>query len=178
MSDTNNLFRLVTPFLDQMQILENALGDLRQKRQFVYATGEQLDNIGDILNVARNGLPDSEFVTALNNAIAFNNSCGTPNILINYTKAIVSGSILYYEPYPGVARIIIPVLPTPLYLLHNLFVLKPAGITLEIELSTALGLTWADEGAFSNPGYGLEEDGYSESHGYIGGIISEMMVHI
>ena len=53
MAFNNNMFRLIEPFMDEVQLIENTLSDLRLKRSLDAAQGQQLDGLGDVLGRPR-----------------------------------------------------------------------------------------------------------------------------
>ncbi|MCP3683336.1 MAG: DUF2612 domain-containing protein, partial [bacterium] len=84
-----NVEKLTTLFLKQVQDLEEANFSTLQQRGIYEAVGFQLDLIGKIVGLSRKGLEDEAYRAALLLKIAVNNADGTPESIIelmrNYT---------------------------------------------------------------------------------------------
>ena len=72
MAQADRLIALISIFVEQLQKMEYVLSDLKTKRWINDANGQQLDGLGQILNVARLGRTDVEYLAALKSEI-FNN---------------------------------------------------------------------------------------------------------
>lgn len=85
-------------YVDQIQLLENALWQLATLRTIDTGEGIQLDGIGDIVGQERQGLSDADYKPLLRARIKANNSEGTgPDIL-----AVADAAL--NEPGPGSIR--------------------------------------------------------------------------
>lgn len=84
-----NVEKLTTLFLKQVQDIEDANFSTLQQRGIYEAVGFQLDLIGKIVGLSRKGLDDESYRAALLLKIAVNNADGTPESIIelmgNYT---------------------------------------------------------------------------------------------
>jgi hypothetical protein len=105
-----NLAGLMTAFVEQIQDLENATFDLNEGRQLFNGTsfpavGTQLDGIGQIVGIARNGLDDMEYLVFILGKIAENFSDTTITTIVNIIKMLYNAPDLYVkEIFPaGVA---------------------------------------------------------------------------
>lgn len=81
-----NLVKLLTLFLNQTNDLEDANFSTLQERGIYEAIGFQLDLIGKIVGLPRNGLGDDDYRLALLIKIGVNTSDGTPNVMISLIK--------------------------------------------------------------------------------------------
>lgn len=59
--DSDRLKYILTAFSEQIQELEQAIFDLDAGRQIYNAEGEQLDLLGEIVGIERNGLEDDQY---------------------------------------------------------------------------------------------------------------------
>lgn len=100
---------LMTALVNQIQAIENAFYPLDAGRQLANAQGMQLDNLGTIVGIARNGLSDAEYLIFILGTIAENNSTGTDASITAIVKqlfAVSAGIIL--ELFPAEVAIQIP----------------------------------------------------------------------
>lgn len=177
MAESNKIFDLITPFINQVQNIEDMLDDLRKLRWIINATGLQLDNIGTIVDLSRQGMSDTDYRTAIYRKIQFNISSGQPETLIEYMELITEEAVDYTEPSPATARIDIFSLPDPISVLREIRGLKPVGVKIDFKYSEdkTLAFNFADENGHVSDGYGFLEDGYPETNGYTAGKISELI---
>lgn len=109
---------LYTSVLDQIQALEDAIFALDQGRQIWNGTstpaiGKQLDTIGLVVGIDRNGLSDAEYILFIFGKIAENFSDTTiPTILNIISYVFQAEKVLLQEYYP--ASIAMQVLGTPI----------------------------------------------------------------
>lgn len=90
-----NFAAILTAFVDQIQDLENAIFDLDAGRQLYNAVGVQLDQLGTLVGISRNGLDDAQYLLFILGKIGENFSDGTISrttaiyqILLNATQAM------------------------------------------------------------------------------------------
>lgn len=108
----------LTAFLQQMQDLENGLFPLDAGRQLFNGTsypavGLQLDNLGTLVGISRNGLSDAEYLLFILGTIAENNSDSTINSFLNVVNFIFNPDFaLIYQM--GMAEINLEVAGSPL----------------------------------------------------------------
>ena len=99
---------------DQIQLLENAFYALNEGRQLFNGTtypavGAQLDGIGTIVGVARNGLGDAEYLVFILGTIAENFSDTTIHAVSNVVSLLYqTPSLLLFEFFPAEVAIEIP----------------------------------------------------------------------
>lgn len=88
---------LMTAFVEQIQDLENAAYPLDQYRQLLSAYGQQLDNLGEIIGLKRNGLGDAEYLVLLLGTIAENNSDTTAPVLLYIVKTVFQAQNVFIK---------------------------------------------------------------------------------
>lgn len=104
---------LMTAFVDQIQDLEDAIYGLDSERQLANAIGQQLDGLGEIIGIKRNGLDDATYLLFLYGKIAENYSDTTINSIINIINFVFQAQVvLMQEVFP--AGLSIQVAGTPL----------------------------------------------------------------
>jgi hypothetical protein len=104
---------LLTAYMNEVQTLENALYPIDRLRQLAYAYGAQLDGLGEIIGIPRNGLSDSTYILFLYGKIAENFSDGTIPAIINVINYVFQAQVvIMQEVYP--AGISVQVAGTPL----------------------------------------------------------------
>lgn len=99
-----NLTAFITALVDQVQDLEDALFSLNDGRQLYNgnAQGAQLDGIGDIVGIKRNGLSDAEYLVFILGTIAENNSDTTLSIILSIlTLLLDTQTVLLFELFPA-----------------------------------------------------------------------------
>jgi|WetSurMetagenome_2_1015567.scaffolds.fasta_scaffold179602_2 hypothetical protein len=92
-----NLEGLLTAFVTQIQDLENAIYPIDQYRQLMFAYGQQLDNLGEIIGLKRNGLADNEYLVLLLGTIAENNSDTTAPVLLYIVKTVFQATNVFIK---------------------------------------------------------------------------------
>ena len=98
-SSLNNIISIISKQLD---ILEDELWNLIDKRSIETATGEQLDEIGIIVGESRLGRTDSEYRAAIQTRITINNAGGDRNTIIFIAKQLTGATkITLIESFPG-----------------------------------------------------------------------------
>lgn len=98
---------MFTAILQEIQALEDGLYDLDRGRQLwdgneIPAVGAQLDGIGEIVGIFRNGLTDEEYALFLFGKIAENFSQGLVSDIINVAAYLFQAPIMILQPiYPA-----------------------------------------------------------------------------
>lgn len=90
------MIALITALVDQIQDLENSIYSLDQGQQIFNGTtypavGAQLDGLGQIIGLTRNGLSDQEYLVLLLGTIAENNSDSTASALLTIVLTVFQG---------------------------------------------------------------------------------------
>jgi len=88
------LASLITGFVDQFQDLEDAIYSLDEGRQLAFAYGKQLDGIGELVGIQRNGLSDLEYLIFILGTIAENFSNTTLPTILNIANTIFEPAVL------------------------------------------------------------------------------------
>jgi hypothetical protein len=101
--NSKNLKALITAFSEQIQIIEDTLGDMNVLRYLPYATGQQLDNIGKIVGLPRPpGLSDAQYTLELYGQIKINTSQGQPEQAIQVFQLFTMvPQVRLFEFFPG-----------------------------------------------------------------------------
>lgn len=87
---------------DEANEIESAIFEVRDEYYLSTAVGVQLDNIGDILGLTRDGRDDESYRTLLEIKAEINLSAGTPESLIKTASAIYNAENVEYTPlYPA-----------------------------------------------------------------------------
>ena len=83
------------------QLLENSLWTLQTMRALATAEGVQLDGIGQIVDLARNGLSDADYFTWLTAKILALSSDGSADRLLDIGALIAAGTWVLGEYFPA-----------------------------------------------------------------------------
>lgn len=99
---------LVDALMGEVQLLEDAIYDLDAARSlFGHPEGAQLDKLGELIGVERNGLSDATYLSVLRGAISENNSDGTSATVVRaaanlfQAQAIFRKDVSSIGPWPG-----------------------------------------------------------------------------
>jgi hypothetical protein len=117
--DVTALGALESVLVDQIQILEDAIFSIDGGRQLFNGTdfpavGAQLDTIGEVVGIARNGLPDAEYLVFILGTIAENFSDTTRLTITTIATLLFQiSTLIYLDLYPAEVALEIPV-STPL----------------------------------------------------------------
>ena len=117
--DMTNFQKLIYAFCTEGQNIQDVLQELLTQRWLSTAVGQQLDNLGQIIGLARkSGQPDDTqtidnvlvigYRQDLQFQIFYNNSNATPEEIIYITKYITQADfVIYNEYYPAAYQVII-----------------------------------------------------------------------
>ena len=99
----NAIEGFLTPFIEQVQILEDVGFELYLDRWAATAVGDQLDVLGRIVGREREGRNDDDYRLWISAQILINRSSGTANELLTVIQLITSNNITQititeYEP--------------------------------------------------------------------------------
>jgi hypothetical protein len=155
-----NFEALLSAIVAPMQDIEDAAFAVLTERAIDTAIGAQLDAIGVIVGLARNGLTDDVYRRYLRAQIATNNSEGTTNEILNIARLVVHDltvSLVIVPHYPAAFSLVIAGagVTADIAAIVAAFVAraKSAGVRVDVEYSTV------DESAafsFANgPGLGF-----------------------
>lgn len=94
--------QILTAFVEQIQDIEEATFSLDAGRQLANASGEQLDQIGTLVNLERGGLSDALYFIFLQGTIAKNFSDTTLNTIRNELILLLDAEeLLIFENFPA-----------------------------------------------------------------------------
>jgi hypothetical protein len=96
-----NFRALITALVNQIQDLENAGFELLLERGLETAIGTQLDGVGSILNVLREGRSDDIYRIAIKARILLNSNNGSPEEIIDVLYLVSNIDIDFTEYYPA-----------------------------------------------------------------------------
>lgn len=135
---------LLSSYVAETQELENELFDLGDAFWVNTATGVQLDGIGEIVGIARDGADDTVYRIRIKARIFINLSSGTPNQILTLVRALLPAGVpaVIYTPYYPAA-----------------FAISVTGITLsEVSEISAAVIETTPVGVRSNFVYSLDTD--------------------
>lgn len=93
---------VLAALVQQIQDLEDAIYPLNQYRQLAYAVGEQLDGLGEIIGLARNGMDDDTYRLFLIGTIAKNYSDTTITTIDTILALLLEPEfLLIFETFPA-----------------------------------------------------------------------------
>lgn len=122
--DSNRFTALINGILENANDIETALFEIRDEFTIYTAVGVQLDVIGSIFSVDRNGLIDEDYRTEIQKKAILRYS-GEPESIIEAIKTIFGGTEVIYRPfYPGGYYI----LTDAILLSSQLDPINPAGV--------------------------------------------------
>lgn len=102
-----NIAAVITALVDPIQDLEDAIfgvaaGTLFYNGTTYPAAGTQLDNIGTIVGIQRNGLTDAEYLIFIIGQIVINNSDGSIPVMLNAANIFFDPALLLaFDMYPA-----------------------------------------------------------------------------
>lgn len=180
-ANSPKLQALVNAYSAQVQVLETAIWQAIYGHNLIptyngealpIAYGQALDDIGVIVGVARNGLSDTDYLTAISLQITINASDGTAIALYNILAILqklqsITGTVIIRDYYPASFTVSISNPTTPGQIANAIFLSKPAGVAANLE-------TWftPDEDLFVfSDSYGTviaNARGFDDSYGTTG----------
>lgn len=97
---------VVTAFTEQIQEIEDSFTDFYSRLNINSIRGQNLDNLGTIIGIARQGFDDNVYRTLLWAKLFSNISNGTANEIINIFKVLTNSSeIDFFEIQPATIQI-------------------------------------------------------------------------
>jgi hypothetical protein len=158
---------MFTAFLEQIQDIENGLYALEPQCQLwngttVPAVGAQLDGIGQIVGIPRNGLPDDEYALFLFGKIAENFSQDTVFDVINVAAYLFQAPIMLLQPiYPAgvVVEALGITIPPALWSLAASLVQGALGAGINLVVA---GSSFTNAFRFAGPGVTGSVNGFGE----------------
>ncbi len=108
--NSENLKAFIATMINRVQEADNMLFDLWQSRWIDNATGVQLDGLGAIIGVARDGYDDATYKIRIRARIQSNVSNGTADDVLRVAALLASStgvSLAYQDLYPAGFQIIL-----------------------------------------------------------------------
>ena len=97
-----NLVDYLTPFLTQLQELEDVFFDIRAILTNIEdQVGEQLDLLGRLVGQPREGRTDAVYILWIQARILVNKSSGLPDELLQVLRTLMANEISYEGSYPA-----------------------------------------------------------------------------
>ncbi len=101
-SDSVNLLKIISAISNVKQEIEHTILDLMDKRVLDNAEGQQLDNLGDLVGLPREGKTDDEYRTEIGTQIQINLSGGQSEILISVVSSLTNSTVVQLtDSYPA-----------------------------------------------------------------------------
>lgn len=131
---------LIRSIVDPCQAIEDNLIALLNLRSVETATGQQLDNLGEIVGQPRDGRTDEEYRLWIHARILANRSTGTPDDSIEIMKLIASeATTTLIEYYPAAYSVqAYGLTDDPHTVAEILQAVKPAGVHFWFESSSVV----------------------------------------
>lgn len=112
--ETSHHGMIIAVLADGIQALEDAIFALDRGRQLFDGTtfpaiGSQLDRIGELVGISRNGLPDADYLVFILGTIAKNTSDSTITAVVNIASLLFEvPTIIAFELFPAEMAFQIP----------------------------------------------------------------------
>lgn len=131
----DNIRIFLEAVMDLVQELEYVAFDLRDLRALDTAEGEQLDGIGEIVDLPRDGKTDEEYRSELGVKISINVSGGQPEVLIGVVASLTQATKVHtQEIFPATFIMHSDGEVIPANLIDLMKKLKPAGVAVQITI--------------------------------------------
>lgn len=166
--DKPDLVKYICALITSFQELEFVYGDLLSQRSLDSASGVQLDGLGDIVGVERQGLSDDKYRDVIRFQAAINASNGEPESLITATKQLTGGTdVILTELFPARALLFTNGDNVSTEIVRQLEDVAPAGVALELISSYASTTPFAfeAEGTSDPDSFGYNEPNDPSSGG-------------
>lgn len=164
------LLGLICSLITPLQELEFVYSDLWNKRWIDTAEGNQLEIIGEIVGLERQGMNDTEYRTALRFQIAINMSNGEWETMIAVTKELTDASFVrIQERFPAGIHLLSDGAAIPTNLMQLLEQSAPAGVrvTFSTTYTESPQFAYDIETATTDPdGGGYSEINQAATSGY------------
>lgn len=135
-SDSTNLQELIKVYTSQIQELETVFFDLLNNRTINNSSGQQLDNVGTLIDQDRLGYDDTTYLGLIYNKISQINSEGTIEELLSIFNILMNADKINLSE-PSVAHInIYAINSSPLISNDDIIIAinnsKPTGISVDL----------------------------------------------
>jgi hypothetical protein len=95
----DNLNKLIQVIAEEVQAMENTINDFHEQRSLSTASGIQLDNLGEYLNVERGTDSDDSYRARLQTEIQALNKGGQVEALITAYRSLISANKVVVDQY-------------------------------------------------------------------------------
>lgn len=158
-SDSPIVREILTIYLERLQAIEEVLDDIISQRSIDDAEGVQLDGLGEILGVKREGLSDIDFRNRLQIQKILNASEGTYPVVFDLWKRLLGSDQASITPeYPAGVALYSGVGISDFSIMDTLTQALPLTVTASITASFDEDPAFCFEGG-DGEGYGTTEDG-------------------
>ncbi len=145
---------LLTSYIRQIQYIEDATWQVAEDRWLTTAEGQQLDNLGDILQQPRTSSDDELYRSRLRARILINKACGTAEELIHLARMLVDEDATFelVEYFPNFVHMGLTIEADdigvePAELLSILSLARAATVTLELYYYLTNAFQFSDTGS-------------------------------
>lgn len=153
-----NLDKLLQVMVAEIQEAENELHELLTFRSVATASGEQLDVLGDIVGIDREGRTDSDFRDVIFLQIAINNGGGQESVLSALLDNLTDATVIdIWETFPAGLDIFINSDDLSLNTIQSLRRAIAATVSLQFAYTDG-GVPFAFEGDSYGEGFGSTAD--------------------
>ena len=157
-SESPILKEILTIYLERTQAMQDVLDDMLSQRSIDNAEGVQLDGLGEILGVKREGLSDVAFRERLQIQKILNASEGTYPVVFDLWKRLLGSNNANITPeYPAGVALYSGVGISDFSILDTLTQALPLTVTASITASFDADPAFCFEGGVGE-GYGTTED--------------------
>lgn len=104
---------LITPVLQQVQRLEDAVWSAIEDRMLDSSQGDQLDQYGRLVQEPRAGLPDILYRRAIEARVIANRSSGAVDELVKIVQILTSATQVRFISCPPMTSILVYFVPAP-----------------------------------------------------------------
>lgn len=158
-----NINLLLEILVQPLQAFENVLIAVLQQRWIDTAQGVQLDGLGEILGIARQGLTDDPYRDALRLQIGINTSTGIASIVIDLIGIITQSTIVELSEYfPACIDVYVNGDHINEYIVVTIMRIIAAGVCLMLRVGKDAFGFWGDPTA-----WGFNDVGFDAGGGWV-----------
>lgn len=169
-----NTIGLVKADLSNGTDIENAIFEIWTLYYLSTATGVQLDNIGTIIGIARDGKSDNDYRGAIQARAILNTGSGTPEAMIQACILLLSANYVHVQNYPNAVLFIYVDVPVTQVQFDSLISFLPAGVGLVVNDSE--GDPFVFDGDMSGHGFGKLSGGLPDPLSEGGELVGEWFI--
>jgi hypothetical protein len=171
-SDSPRIVALVQAIVSEIQTLEEAIYGIDDGRSlFGHPVGAQLDRLGELIGVARNGLSDASYLSVLRGAIAEDNSDGTSRTVVGAAAALFEADAIFRKDSSSIGAWpslgVIPAIPAPPYVPPGGAVISTLSLAMAAGVSGSIYIQSADWAGFAPGGYIVVEPASANQESFL-----------